>query len=217
MAAGSRQQSRFIAMMSNYERTIELVNAAQTSSGASNKQFDKTLDSLEAKTQQLKNAWGEFLMGIANSDVIKGAVDLLTQLLQSVNSLSSALSGQSGLGKGIFNLVLALTGLKAGSAIFSGFLSAIGAAFKGGGVTSGKAFVQGFSKELEGTTAAVKKISGKISTLFKKSTWLDTEKIFDVSGMANYTQSLTKVESRLKMMALAETRLAEATATGGDV
>jgi hypothetical protein len=35
MAAGSRQQSRFIAMMSDYERTVELVDEAQNSSGAS--------------------------------------------------------------------------------------------------------------------------------------------------------------------------------------
>jgi TP901 family phage tail tape measure protein len=34
-AAGSRQQSRFIAMMSNYERTMELVTAANNSAGAS--------------------------------------------------------------------------------------------------------------------------------------------------------------------------------------
>jgi hypothetical protein len=34
-AAGSRQQSRFIAMMSNYDRTMELVTAANNSSGAS--------------------------------------------------------------------------------------------------------------------------------------------------------------------------------------
>ena len=37
VAAGSRQQSRFIAMMSNYERTMELVNAANNSAGASQK------------------------------------------------------------------------------------------------------------------------------------------------------------------------------------
>jgi hypothetical protein len=35
MAAGSRQQSRFIAMMSDYGRTTELVNEAQNSAGAS--------------------------------------------------------------------------------------------------------------------------------------------------------------------------------------
>jgi hypothetical protein len=35
IAAGSRQQSRFIAMMQNYGRTQELVNAANNSAGAS--------------------------------------------------------------------------------------------------------------------------------------------------------------------------------------
>jgi hypothetical protein len=35
MAAGSRQQSRFIAMMSDYGRTTELVGQAQNSAGAS--------------------------------------------------------------------------------------------------------------------------------------------------------------------------------------
>jgi hypothetical protein len=34
-AAGSRQQSRFLAMMSNYGRTMELVTAANNSAGAS--------------------------------------------------------------------------------------------------------------------------------------------------------------------------------------
>jgi hypothetical protein len=34
-AAGSRQQSRFIAMMQNHERTMELVEAAYGSAGAS--------------------------------------------------------------------------------------------------------------------------------------------------------------------------------------
>jgi TP901 family phage tail tape measure protein len=48
-AAGSRQQSRFIAMMSDYERTMELATAANNSAGASQEQFDKTLESMEAK------------------------------------------------------------------------------------------------------------------------------------------------------------------------
>jgi hypothetical protein len=57
IAAGSRQQSRFIAMMSNYSRTMELVNAANSSAGASQKQFEKTTESLESKLNQLRNAW----------------------------------------------------------------------------------------------------------------------------------------------------------------
>jgi TP901 family phage tail tape measure protein len=87
IAAGSRQQSRFIAMMQDYNRTNELVTAANNSAGASNEQFGKTLDSLESKLAQLKNAWDQFIMGIADSGFIKGVVDILTGLLTAINGL----------------------------------------------------------------------------------------------------------------------------------
>ena len=84
-AAGSRQQSRFIAMMSNYERTMELVGYANNSAGAAQKQYEKTLDSLETKLQNLKNAWQQFITTIASSELIKIGVDMLTLVLEAVN------------------------------------------------------------------------------------------------------------------------------------
>ena len=85
MAAGSRQQSRFIAMMSDYDRTMQLVTAANTSAGASQKQFEKTLDSLQSKLAQLKNSWDTFLMGIADDKLIKFVIDALTKLIDVIN------------------------------------------------------------------------------------------------------------------------------------
>lgn len=87
MAAGSRQQSRFIAMMSNYDRTVELVNAAYNSAGSSQEQFEKTTESLESKINRLHNAWQEFTMNLSNSAIIKGAVDLLTGFLNIINKI----------------------------------------------------------------------------------------------------------------------------------
>lgn len=95
MAAGSRQQSRFIAMMSDYNRTQELIGEAYDSSGASQKQYEKTLESLESKLNKLKNAWNEFLMGLTNSTVIKGGVDLLTNLLNGLNKLTTGFNESS--------------------------------------------------------------------------------------------------------------------------
>lgn len=89
MAAGSRQQSRFIAMMSNYDRTIELVNAAYNSVGSSQEQFEKTTESLESKINRLHNAWQEFTMNLSNSAIIKGAVDLLTGFLNIINKITT--------------------------------------------------------------------------------------------------------------------------------
>ena len=115
-AAGSRQQSRFLAMMGNYDRTMELVNAATNSAGASQKQFGKTLESMEAKLQKLKNAWDTFTMGLANNELIKFGVDLLTKLLETVNNLTDDLGGAVG---GITKLAIALSGLKVGKNIFN--------------------------------------------------------------------------------------------------
>ena len=98
IAAGSRQQSRFIAMMSDYGRTQELVTAANNSAGASQKQFEKTLDSLASKMEKLKNAWDTFTMDLLDSDVLKGAIDLLTKLLEGINELTEKLGDLKGLG-----------------------------------------------------------------------------------------------------------------------
>ena len=89
-AAGSRQQSRFIALMSDYARTQELVGAAYNANGAAAEQFGKTQESLESKLARLKNAWNEFLMGLTNNTVVKAGVDALTTLLNIVNKLTSA-------------------------------------------------------------------------------------------------------------------------------
>lgn len=92
IAAGSRQQSRFIAMMQNYERVKELVDAANNSAGAGQKQFEKTLEGLSAKLNKLKNAWDQFTMGLMNSQVIKTGVDALTGFFTVVNKLFDLLT-----------------------------------------------------------------------------------------------------------------------------
>ena len=96
IAAGSRQQSRFIAMMSDYQRTTELVTAANNSAGASQEQFEKKAESLEFKINRLKNAWHEFTMGIMDSDLVKFGVDILTKFLEIVNKATGTLKGFSG-------------------------------------------------------------------------------------------------------------------------
>lgn len=114
MAAGSRQQSRFIALMSDYKRTVELVDAANNANGASQEQYGKTLDSLETKLARLKNAWDEFILGLTNSDAIKGAVDLLTSLITTINKLISAISGKSSAAKMITTFFAAFGAFKIG-------------------------------------------------------------------------------------------------------
>lgn len=128
MAAGSRQQSRFIAMMSDYKRTQELVSQANNSAGASQDQFNKTLDSMETKLQKLENAWQQFLMGLANNEVLKGAIDLLTDLVEALNKMVGGFKGGFGDAvKSLTSLLMAFTGIKVGKKLLGGGLGWAGA------------------------------------------------------------------------------------------
>lgn len=117
-AAGSRQQSRFLAMMSDYDRTLQLVDAAYDSAGSGQRQFEKTLESMEAKLAELKNAWDQFIMGIANSDILKGIIGTLTDILGVINKVINAISGGNGLVKSIASIGLSFLALRGGAKIF---------------------------------------------------------------------------------------------------
>ena len=99
MAAGSRQQSRFLALMSNSERLTELLGEAYNSAGAGAAQFAKTQESLQSKINNLKTAWTQFTTSVLNSKILKGAVDTLTFLLNTVNAITDALGPLSGAAK----------------------------------------------------------------------------------------------------------------------
>jgi TP901 family phage tail tape measure protein len=116
IAAGSRQQSRFIAMMQDYRRTQELVTAANNSTGASQRQFEKTMDSLRSKVEKLKNAWHEFSMGIMDNRFVKAGVDILTKLLEIINKATSAFDGFGG---SLTKISTILTVFKIGKSLFS--------------------------------------------------------------------------------------------------
>lgn len=91
-AAGSRQQSRFLALMSDQERLMELVGAANNAQGSANRQYEKTLDSLQSKINELNNALDIFWTNLANNTIIKTAIELLTMLINLINKLVGVFS-----------------------------------------------------------------------------------------------------------------------------
>lgn len=168
MAAGSRQQSRFIAMMQNYDRTMELVDAAYNSAGSSSEQFGKTQDSLETKIANLETAWQEFLMGISNSDAIKGIIDILTKLLNIVNDATTGISGFSTF---ISRIFVVIGGLSLGKSIFNKMFSGIGSELFKHGEESGAQISNGISKGFASNIKNLsKEIPNKIASIFKTKT-----------------------------------------------
>ena len=122
-AAGSRQQSRFLAMMNDYAGLQETLSYAMDSEGASQEQFNKTLDSLQSKLNNLSNAWTEFTTGILNQDVIKFGVDALTQILNLINDITGALGAG---GNTISKVLLTFGALRYGTGAAGTALSALG-------------------------------------------------------------------------------------------
>jgi TP901 family phage tail tape measure protein len=86
-AAGSRQQSRFISLLSDSERLQELYTAALDSEDAALVQYSKSLDSMESKLNQLSTSFQQFYMQIFNGETLKAAVEYLTQFVDKLNEV----------------------------------------------------------------------------------------------------------------------------------
>lgn len=163
MAAGSRQQSRFIALMQDNARMTELVREANNATGASQEQFNKTLESLETKLNQLKNAWDTFLMGLANDKAVKFVIDLLTKLIEVINKVTSGLPGLLG---SFVKLSTAIVLFKLGKKILTGFFTWIKGEASKSGEEASNAWTNSFKN---GITANGKTLRGTFSNFFKES------------------------------------------------
>ena len=86
--AGTRQQSRLIAMMDNYERVEELQQISERSAGATAAQLTKYREGLEASRNNLKVAWEKIVESFANSDFFIGLIKAATTLLDKFNKLT---------------------------------------------------------------------------------------------------------------------------------
>lgn len=79
--AGTRQQSRFISLMQNWDRALELTTASEQSAGAQALQHQLAMEGLEAAINNLTIAWQNLLQKLTNSDLFKGIIKTLTSLV----------------------------------------------------------------------------------------------------------------------------------------
>lgn len=85
--AGNRQQSRFLALVENYDLYKELQEKAMNSEDSGTLQYLKTLDSIETKIQQVKTAFQEFYTTSGLQDLIKFVLDSVTKILEKMNKM----------------------------------------------------------------------------------------------------------------------------------
>lgn len=141
---------------------MELTGYATNSAGASQKQFEKTMESLESKLNRLHNAWEQFTTGITNAGIIKGAVDLLTNLLTTVNKITDALDP---LNTGWAKTLAAILAFKAGSKLVNSAFKNIGTQIAAGlgkdnigkaaGEKTATSFIKGFKDFFSRTKTSI--------------------------------------------------------------
>lgn len=88
--AGIRQQPRFLALMNNYGRTMELVEESQSAAGEMAIQHAAYIEGLEGSVNRLSNAWEKFLNAISDSEGIIAIVDGLRSVLGGITTAIEA-------------------------------------------------------------------------------------------------------------------------------
>ena len=190
--AGNRQQSRFIALVDNWERLDEVAGAAQDSEDAGLLQYAKTLDSLETKITNIKTSFQEFYMSLVNGPIVGAALEGINNILKGFNKLGNwqAILNIAGFIRSIKSIAKLLV-----SAISPSF-SSIVADFKSSmqemvevarqkGYEAGKGYSENFNAGTNGQSAPA---SGSGSTPTQQS-WLSARMIGDKSGKTSWSSN----------------------------
>lgn len=86
--AGNRQQSRFLALVGNYDQYAEALETAANAEGAGTLQTLKTLDSIESKLSQLRTVWEQFYSSLGFEQIFKNGLDFLTNIIKNLNKMN---------------------------------------------------------------------------------------------------------------------------------
>lgn len=90
--AGTRQQSRLIAMMTDYERVIELQQISERSAGATLAQMETYLEGMDAALNKVNVAWESIVTNLVNNEFIISLVNGFSSVLNIIGRIFSTTS-----------------------------------------------------------------------------------------------------------------------------
>ncbi len=94
--AGQRQQENFLVLMENYDRVLKYTSVAANSEGATEEKFGAYLDSLEAKTNKLKNSLEQLATDTITDELYEGFLEGATaasEFARETDLIKTALTG----------------------------------------------------------------------------------------------------------------------------
>lgn len=91
--AGTRQQEKFLTLMSHYETALEYATVATESSGTAAEKYQAVLDGVEGKLNTLKSTFEKLSIELLDSKIITGSIGFLTNVVELITSVTSAIGG----------------------------------------------------------------------------------------------------------------------------
>ena len=85
--AGTRQKEIFASIIENYDRVRELINESANAAGTADEKYSAYMDSMEAATKRLQNAWEGFTQSLETSTVMKSITNATAFLVENTDKL----------------------------------------------------------------------------------------------------------------------------------
>lgn len=114
VTSGTRQQNRFIALMENYNKVLELTEVAANSAGTAVEKFNSSyLTSLEAKQNTLQASFESMIYNVNLDEVYGDILDATTAIVEFINKANLLKGVMTGLtvGAGVKGFLTLKTGI----------------------------------------------------------------------------------------------------------
>ena len=85
--AGTRQKEIFASIIENYDRVRELINESANAAGTADEKYTAYMDSMEAATKRLQNAWEGFTQSLETSTVMKSITNTAAFFVENADKL----------------------------------------------------------------------------------------------------------------------------------
>lgn len=91
--AGVRQRESFNILLSNWDRVKELTEESANAAGTADEKYSAYMDSMEAATKRLQNAWEGFTQSLETSTVMKFLTNTIAAMVENADKLKYIVTG----------------------------------------------------------------------------------------------------------------------------
>ena len=123
--AGTRQQSRLVAILDNYDKVIKYQEEAVDSVGATNAQMQEYLEGMQAAQNKLTVAFEKLVTAFTDNNVIKEFINKGSEVINAFTKFFNSASGKVALITGLTSLLMNFGGMTKVQSTFGNILAIV--------------------------------------------------------------------------------------------